>query len=152
MRIVAVLVGVLATAVPAGAAPEKPSTDQLFREFDLFGTWATICEFPPSPSNPHVVVTEPNPGTIIEDHNLGSDYQVNRYRVLSAEKLSDTRLGVTVLFNPGGNDQERQKLIVVVRDKTRRTVFNQVDRGPVRVREGVALPEGMTTPLLHKCK
>lgn len=153
MRIRAALVCFVTAAVPAAAATsEGPAPEQLFREFGLFGTWATICEFPASPTNPHVEISELSPGVIVEDHHLGKDYSVNRYSVLSAEKLSDTRVGVEVLFNPGGNDQERQRLIWVIKDKTRRTVFNQPDRGAVRVREGITLPRGMDTPLLHKCK
>jgi hypothetical protein len=153
MPIVAVLLFILATATPIAAATGgEPSPEQLFQQFGLFGTWASNCQAPASPANPHVEITEPSPGVILEDHHLGEDYIVNRYSVLSAEKLSDTRLSVEVLFHPGADDQERQKLTFAIRDQTRRTVFNQVEGGAVRVKDGVVLPQGINTPLLHKCK
>jgi hypothetical protein len=152
MRVSVVLVLILATATIADVtAGEGPSPEQLFRQFGLFGTWASKCDAPASPANPYVEITEPSPGVMLEDHFLGKKYSVNRYSVVSAEKLSDTRLAVEVLFNPGADDQERQKLIFVIHDRTRRTVFNQPDHGPVRVKDGVALPRGLDTPLLHKC-
>jgi hypothetical protein len=123
----------------------------LFQQFGLFGTWASDCDAAASPANPHVTINRPSPGLILEDHDLGADYALNRYSVLSAERLSDTRLSVEVLFHPGANDEERQKLIFVIRDQTRRTVFNQVEGGPVRVKDGIALSHGTPTPLLYKC-
>jgi hypothetical protein len=152
-RIVAVLLVVVATALPAVASSgEGPPPEQLFRQFGLFGTWATDCGTVASPANPHVKISQPSPGLILEEHHIGADYAVNRYSVLSAERLSDTRLSVVVLFHPGAEDQERQKLIFLIRDRTRRTVFNQVDGGPVRVNDGIALAHGTKTPLLHKCE
>jgi hypothetical protein len=153
MRIVAVLVLLFATAMAAAAAAgEGPPPEQLFAQFGLFGIWASDCAAPASPANPHVEISQPSPGLIIEDHHLGENYAVNRYSVLDAEKLSDTRLSVIVLFHPGDADEERQKLIFSIHDNTRRTVFNQAVGGPVRVKEGIALAHGTETPLLHKCK
>jgi hypothetical protein len=150
MRIVAVLLAVVATVLPAVAADPPP--EQLFQQFDLFGTWASNCDAAASPANPHVKISQPSPGLILEDHHLGADYAVNRYSVLSAERLSATRLSVVVLLHPGAEDQERQKLIFVIRGHTRRTVFNQADGGPVRVEDGIALARGTKTPLLRKCQ
>jgi hypothetical protein len=150
MRIAALLVFLLVAVPPAAA--EDTSPEQLFRQFGLFGIWASECAAPASPANPHVEISEAAPGVILEDHHLGSDYAVNRYSVLTAEKLSATRLSVVVLFHPGDPDEERQKLIFQIRDNTRRTVFNQADGGPVRVENGIALARGTETPLLKKCK
>ena len=154
-RIVAILLAVvaIATALPAVAANgEGPPPEQLFQQFDLFGTWATDCSTAASPANPHVKISQPSPGLILEEHHLGADYAVNRYSVLSAERLSNTQLSVVVLFHPGAEGQERQKLIFAIRDHTRRTLFNQADGGPVRVKDGIALARGSQTPLLHKCE
>src|SRR5262249_12715671 len=52
---------------------------------------------PPTPVNPDVSITMPNAGLVLEDHNLGPDYAVNRYRVLSPEKVSATNLAISVL-------------------------------------------------------
>lgn len=151
MRIVAVLLAFVATATPA-AAGEGPPPELLFQQFGLFGTWAEDCGAPASPANPHVKISQPAPGVILEDDDLGPDNTVNRYSVLSAERLSDTRLSVVVLFRPGTENQERQHLVFAIRDHTRRTVFNKVEGGPVRVKDGIALWNGSKTPLLHKCK
>ena len=151
MRIVAVLLAFVATAIPA-AAGEGPPPELLFQQFGLFGTWADDCGAPASPANPHVKISQPAPGVILEDDDLGPDNTVNRYSVLSAERLSDTRLSVVVLFHPGTENQERQHLVFAIRDHTRRTVFNKVEGGPVRVKDGIALWNGSKTPLLHKCK
>ncbi len=151
MRIVAVLLAVVATAM-AAAAGEGPPPEQLFQQFGLFGTWANNCSAAASPANPHVKVSQPSPGLIMEDHHLGPDNAINRYSVLSAERLSDTRLSVVVLLHPGTENQERQHLIFAIHDGTRRTVFNQVDGGAVRVKDGIAQWNGSKTPLLHKCE
>jgi hypothetical protein len=153
MRIVAVLVVLLATAMPAAAASgEGPSPDQLFKQFGLFGTWAIDCASPASPGNPHVAISEPAPGVILEDQHLGSDYRLNRYSVLAADKLSDTELSVIVLLHPGEADEDRQKLIFRIQDNTRRTLFTQSVGGPVRVKNGIVVMRGSPTPLLKKCQ
>ena len=149
MRLVAVLV--LAAATSAAAAPAT-STEDLFQQFGLFGTWAVDCKQDASSDNPHVHITTPSPGLILEDHDLGTDNAVNRYSILSAEKLSDTRLAVQVIFQPGKEAEERQKLVWAVHDGTLRTMFNQPQDGPVRVKDGVAVAYGMATPLLKKCE
>jgi hypothetical protein len=94
----------------------------------------------------------PSAGLILEDHNLGPDYAVNRYSILSAEQVSSTSVAVNVIFQPGADAEERQKLIFAVRDKTRRTIFNQTDGGSVQVKDGIAVARGSKTPVLRKCE
>jgi hypothetical protein len=146
MRLVAALVFLGATSA-AAAAP----VDALFQEFGLFGTWAADCKAPASPANPHVSITVPSPGLVQEEHNLGPNYAVNHYSMLSAERVSPDELSVEVIFQPGTETEERQKLVFRVRKDTRRTMFNQPDNGPVRVKEGVVLARGAKTPVLNKC-
>jgi hypothetical protein len=131
---------------------DAASVEELFRQFSLFGSWATDCNTAPTPVNPHVRITTPSAGLVLEDHNLGPDYTVNRYSILSAEKVSATNLSVSVIFQPGTEVEERQRLIFAVRENTRRTVFNQTDSGAVRVKDGIALARGTKTPLLRKCE
>ena len=135
----------------AAASAPASTTEGLFRQFGLFGTWAVDCKQDASPENPRVSITMPSPGLIMEDHDLGKDNAVNRYSVLSAEKLSDTRLAVSVIFQPGKDTEERQKLVWAVHDGTLRTLFNQPVNGPVRVKDGVAVGYSIQTPLLKKC-
>jgi len=146
MRLVAVLVLVGATS--AAAAP----VDMLFQEFGLFGTWAPDCKQPATPANPHVSITIPSPGLVREDHDLGPNYTVNHYSMLSAERLSPDELSVEVIFQPGTETEERQKLVFQVRKDTRRTMFNQPQDGPVRVKDGIVLARGAKTPVLNKCE
>jgi|SRR5689334_1969456 hypothetical protein len=150
MRSMAVLV-LAASAVLSNNAGAT-SVDELFQKFGLFGTWATECDSPPSPANPHVTITAPSAGLILEDHNLGADFAVNRYSVISAEPASSTNLAVDVIFQPGTEVEERQKLVFSVRDNTRRTMFNQTSGGTVRVKDGIALARGTKTPLLRRCE
>ena len=56
-----------------------------------------------------------------------------------------------VLFGPGTENEQKQKLILLVRKGTRRTMFNQPEGGEVRVKDGIALAHGTKTPLLRKC-
>lgn len=149
MRIVAVLLLAAAMSAPAEAAL---TTEELFNSFGLFGTWAADCKREAAFDNPHVTVTMPGPGLILEDHNLGNDNAVNRYSILSAEKLSDTRIAVQVIFQPGRETEERQRLVLAVHDGTRRTLFTQPLDGPVRVSDGVVAAYGVATPLLRKCE
>ena len=149
MRLVVVLV--LAAAIPAGTRAAL-TAEELFNSFRLFGTWAVDCQRAAAPDNPHVSVTMPSAGLILEDHDLGKDNAVNRYSILSAEKLSDTRIEVRVIFQPGKETEERQRLVLAVHDGTRRTLFTQPQEGPVRVKDGVAVAYGVQTPLLKKCE
>jgi hypothetical protein len=148
MRIGALLVVALLTANTAAASTP---VEEVFQSFDLFGNWAADCAQPASSTNPRVAITMPSPGLVFEDHDLGADYAINRYSVLSAAKLSAERLSIEVIFAPGSENEQRQKLILQIRKQTRRTLFNQPDGGEVRVKDGIALSRGTRTPLLKKC-
>ncbi len=150
MRIAAVIVLAAAIAVPVTA--KAGSADDLFSQFGLFGTWAIDCGAAASPANPHVIITTPSAGLVLERHDLGPNYPANRYSVLAAKWISATELSVEVIFQPGSAVEERQKLVFLVRDGTRRTIFNQPDDGPVRVKDGVVLAAGAPTPVLKKCE
>jgi hypothetical protein len=150
MRLVTVFVFVVSFAISATA--DAASVEELFEQFGLFGTWATDCNKPPTPGNPHVSITTPSAGLVLEDHNLGPDFAVNRYSVLSAERTSPTSLSVDVIFQPGTELEDHQKLIFSVRNNTRRTIFNQTSGGVVRVKDGIALAHSTKTPLLQRCE
>ena len=149
MRIAAVML--LAATMMLSAARAAP-VDDLFHEFGLFGSWASDCAQPASPANPHVSITLLSPGLVLESHDLGPDYTVNRYSILSAERLSADELAVEVIFQPDAEGEEREKLVFRVRKGTRRTLFNQPAGGAVRVRDGIALANGSKTPVLNKCE
>jgi hypothetical protein len=149
MRIAAVMV--VALAAVQTAAQTAP-VDALFQQFGLFGTWASDCGRTASLDNPHVNIAASSPGLVVENHDFGQDYAVNHYSVLSAERLSDERLSVEVIFQPGTDAEERQKLVFLVRERTRRTLFNQPAGGAVRVKDGIALARGGKTPVLRKCE
>ena len=149
MRIAAVLVLAAATAMPAAA--QTAPVDVLFRQFGLFGTWASDCRQPASPANPHVSITTPSPGLVSESHDLGLNYTINHYSMVSAGRLSAEQLAVSVIFQPGTETEERQNLVFRVREGTRRTLFNQPDGGAVRVKDGIALAYRVKTPVLKKC-
>ncbi len=149
MRIAAVIFSAALTLNPATASP---SVEEVFRAFGLFGTWAVDCKQPARIANPRISITAPNAGTVLEDHDLGSGVARNRYSVLSAQRVSATRLSVAVTFQPGAGGEERQKLAFLIRNGTRRTMFNQPEGGPVRVLDGVALAQGVKTPVLRKCE
>ena len=74
---------------------EAASVEDLFQQFGLFGTWATECNKPATPGNPRVSITAPSAGLVLEDHNLGPDFAINRYSVLSAEAVSATSLSTS---------------------------------------------------------
>jgi len=144
---------VLALAVLAmpAAAQEKPSVAGLFKDYGLIGEWAIDCKAKAAPENPHVSVSEDGDGTIVERHDLGDDYRVNAYRMLTAKRVSKTEVSVQALFDPGTEDEQKQDLTFSVRDGTRRTVFTRVEGGAVRVKNGVAVGFGAKTPRLNKC-
>ena len=168
MRFAAVLVwACLASTVvtcappPAVAAPEpatvkpstvKPSVEELFNAFGLFGRWANTCAAPATPDNPYVTIKTPTTGLVLEDHDLGPDYTVNRYSVVAAQKVGPERLSVEVIFQPGAEGEERQTLEFLVRGATRRTMFNRTADGTVRVKGGIAVAMGTRTQLLRKCE
>jgi len=142
----------LAAAIATPAAAQAASTEELFHEFGLFGTWAAQCQQAASPVNPHVSITMPSAGLVLESHDLGPGYAVNRYSMLAAERLSAERLSVQVIFQPGVEGEERQKLVFRVRGGTRRTMFNQPDGGAARVKDGIAIANRSKTPVLKKCE
>ncbi|HEX4077598.1 MAG TPA: hypothetical protein VHX61_01820 [Rhizomicrobium sp.] len=149
MRLAAVMALVAAIAVPAAAHAE--TVDELFHAFWLFGAWAPDCKRAASPVNPHVSISAPGAGQVLEEHDLGSGFAVNRYVMLTAELLSDDLLSVSTIFQPGTAEEERERLIFRVYGGTRRTMFNQPEGGAVLVKDGVVLSNGRKTPLLHKC-
>jgi hypothetical protein len=150
MRIVAVLV--LAALSAASAAATTPTVEELFQQFGLFGNWAGDCKQPATQANPHVSITNPSAGLVIESHDLGADFAINRYSVLQATRISDARLSVQVIFQPGTDVEERQMLEFLIGEGTRRTMFNQPIGGPVRVKDGIAVARGSKTPVLKKCE
>jgi len=152
MRVAALLVFACVTVVPSAAADLRLPVEELFNKFGLFGTWANTCAGPATPDNPHVTISMPTPGVVLEDNDLGPDYAVNRYSVLTAQRVAPERLLVEVIFQPGTASEERQKLEFLVHAGTRRTLFNQSDGGPVRVKGGIALAHGSKTPVLKKCE
>jgi hypothetical protein len=89
---------------------------------------------------------------VSESHDLGPNYTINHYSMVSAERLSAEQLAVAVIFQPGTETEERQNLVFRVREGTRRTLFNQPDGGAVRVKDGIALAHGSKTPVLNKCE
>ena len=143
MRVVAVLVLAAATVLSAAAGAEP--VDALFQQFGLIGTWASDCKQPASPVNPHVSTVTPGPGLVSESQNLGPDYAINRYSMLTAERISPDELSVQAIFQPGTEAEERQKLVFLVRKDSRRTIFNQAE-------DGVVTAFGTKTSVLEKCE
>ena len=146
------LVTLLATAVPLLAGTGGQDVQAVFHEFNLFGTWAVDCMRPAALDNPHVTDMMVSPGVVLERHDLGPDSEINHYSILAAERLSKTRLDLRVIFRPGKEGEERQHIEVVVSNGLRRTVFNQPEGEPVRVRDGKVVGFGLKTPLLRKCE
>lgn len=141
-----------ALTVSAGEAPAVgPAVLDLLRNYDLFGTFARDCGRPATPGNPHVRVTEETGGLVIETHDFGLESLANIYSVRAARRIAPDRLELKVVFVPGTLSEQFQTLELIVGKGTRRTVFNRVDNGPVRVRHGIALANGSKTPLLKKC-
>jgi hypothetical protein len=140
------------TAAPPAAMPAtEPAVVDLFRAFELFGTFAPDCSKPAAPTNPHVSVTQQDGGLVIETHDVGRDYATNLYGVRAAHRLGADRLEIKVVFVPGTQAEQFQTLELMVGKGTRRTMFNRVDDGPVRVLRGVAVANGSKTPLLKRC-
>jgi hypothetical protein len=149
MRLVAALAMAVFSLAPATAAP--PPVETIIGASGLFGTWAADCSRPASAANPVVSVTMPEPGIVQEDHGFGDEFAANHYRILAAARLSSGRVKIGVEFQPGTAEAQRQILIVRVKDATRRTLFNEVEGGEIRVRDGVVLATGKKTPVLKKC-
>lgn len=150
MRFVAVVAFLLSMTLAAAAEPPTPANT--FRQFGLFGTWAVDCGRPASPQNPYVSDILESTGDVVEHHHLGPDYVVNRYQVVSATRISATEVALEVVFQPGSEAAQQQKLVMHVWDGRRRTLFNQPQGGEVRVNNGIALAAGVKTPTLTKCQ
>lgn len=138
-----------AEAVQAPAV--GPAVVDLLQSYDLFGTFARDCDRAAAPKNPHVRVTAETGGLVIETHDFGLDSSANIYSVREARRVAADRLELKVVFVPGTLSEEFQTLELMVGKGTRRTMFNRVDNGPVRVRHGIAVANGSKTPLLKKC-
>lgn len=143
------------TPPPPAAAelrPAEPGVIELFREFELFGTFAPNCSQPPAPTNPHVSVRQQDGNLVIEAHDVGPEYATNLYGVRAARRLGKDRLEIKVVFAPSVEVEEFQTLELQIGKGTRRTLLNRVDGGVVRVRRGVAVANGSKTPLLKRCE
>jgi len=165
-RWLAVLFCAAALTAPALAAT-GPASDQdkpaapgltaepVFREFGLLGEWAAACDKAASPMNPHVSVTAPGAGLIVESHDVGADFAPNLYHVVAARRVDKDSVEARALFRPGTESEDEQTLVMrVAKDKkgidTRRTMFNRGEDG-VRVKNGVAVRSGAKTAVLKRC-
>jgi len=127
------------------------SAESVLRDVGMFGTWASDCQRPASLDNPHVIVSSPGGGVVLETSDVGPDYAANRYSVLTARRLSASQVEVGVIFRPGVPGEERQTLVLEMGKGTRRTMINRIEGGEIRVRHGVVLSSGVKTPVLKKC-
>jgi hypothetical protein len=143
---------VLAAVSNPAHSPASPDLSGLFKIYDLFGEWAVDCKAQASPENPHVVVNEPEPGRVIERHDLGQRYGTNTYRMLNAHRVSATRIGIEAVFQPGSEAEQTQEIVLSVRDGARRTMFTRVQGGAVRVKDGAVVGYDVRTPTLRKCE
>lgn len=166
LSLLAALSVVPAAGLTASAATDPaPEQDKLattqftaepvFRDFNLLGDWAVACDRPASPSNPHVGVTAPGGGLIVESHDVGPDFAPNLYHVVAARRIDKRDVEVKALFRPGSEGEEEQTLVLrVAKDRqgtdTRRTMFNRGEDG-VRVKNGVAVRSGAKTAVLKRC-
>jgi len=137
-----------AAALPFTAEP-------VFRDFGLLGDWAVACDKPSSPLNPHVNVTAPGAGLIVEHHDVGTDFAPNLYHVVAARRVDSKDIEARALFRPGTENEDEQTLVIrVAKDRqgtdTRRTMFNRGEDG-VRVKNGVAVRSGVKTAVLKRC-
>jgi hypothetical protein len=148
----AIALALLALLPAAAAAAEPSSIEAVFHQFGLFGDWAVDCKRPAALDNPHISDAVLSPGVVLEREDFGANNRMNRYSVLAADALSKTEASLLVIFDPGGEHEQRQRLVLVMHGGTRRTMFNQVVDGPVRVKDGVAVKFGLPTPLLRKCE
>ncbi|MFA6266934.1 MAG: hypothetical protein WC670_14615 [Pseudolabrys sp.] len=134
-------------------APEF-TAEPVFRVFNLLGNWAFACDQAASPRNPHVSVTAPGGGLIVESHDVGPQFAANLYHFIAARRLDKDSLEASVLFRPGAEGEEAQTIIMRIGKAkgvaTRRTIYNRGDDG-VRVKNGVALSSGLKTPVLKRC-
>ena len=153
MRIATALVlSMLLSAAAAAAAAKAPTAVSLFRQFGLFGNWAPNCKEAASPDNPHVSITEPKEGVVLEQHSLGPDYEPNNYAMLSARRVGRDELAVEALFQHGKSEPVRQQIVFRIRDRSRRTMFTATEGEPPLVKDGIAVAVDKPTPLLEKCQ
>jgi hypothetical protein len=137
----------------AGSAVAKPSSPaHEFRHFDLFGLWASNCGEAPSPDNPRVTVGNGPQGVVFEQDQFGPDYEVNRYVIVAAKRMSHRRLALDALFQQGDAEPLPQLIIMQIENRTRRTLFTGGADEPPRVKDGIAVAIGKPTPLLTKCE
>jgi len=149
---VRIAAAIAAMAVVAAAAARPASVEHLFREFDLFGVWAADCVAAASIDNPHVSVGMPEPGRVLEQHDFGPGYEANRYVIVAARRISHERLTLETLFEQGQQEPQRQRIILRVEDRHRRTMFNATHGEEPRVLNGIAIATGLPTPILNKCE
>ena len=136
------------------AAPQF-NAEPVFRDSNLLGDWAVACDQPASPANPHVNVSAPGGGLIVESHDVGSEFAANLYHVVAARRIDRRDVEVRALFRPGTEGEETQTLVLrIAKDRqgtdTRRTMFNRGEDG-VRVKDGVAVRSGAKTAVLKRC-
>ncbi len=146
------IAAVIAFAAWAAAAAAKPSSvASVFGELDLFGLWASNCAAPATPDDPHVTISMPEPGVVIESHDFGAGYEMNRYGIVAARRLSGHRLALDVLFEQAGAEPDRELIVMEVNGHTRRTMLTKPEGKAPLVLDGIAVATGRQTPQLKKC-
>ena len=142
----------LAAIFATGAIAKPSSAVREFRHFNLFGIWASNCREAPSLDNPRVTVGSGGQGMVLEVDEFGPDYEVNRYVIVAAKRMSGRRIAVDALFQQGDAEPQPQLIIMRIENRTRRTMFTGGADEPPRVKDGIAVAIGKPTPLLTKCE
>ncbi|RDV05584.1 hypothetical protein DXH78_13980 [Undibacter mobilis] len=139
---------------PDTLATPQFTAEPVFRDLNLLGNWAVDCDRPASPANPHVNVSAPGAGLIVEHHDVGADFAPNLYHVVAARRVDKRDVEVRALFRPGTESEDAQILVLRIGKAkgadTRRTMFNRGEDG-VRVKNGVAVRSGAKTAVLRRC-
>ncbi|HVV63343.1 MAG TPA: hypothetical protein VHD14_16465 [Pseudolabrys sp.] len=150
MRIRAAIVFALALCAPA-AAQEK-SVAELFEQFGLFGSWAANCDREPAVDNVRATISRQDAGNVVEDDDPGRGYQINRYSIVKAKKVSDEQLSVEVVYRPNTKEEQRQEQVWLVREGSWRTMMNKPKGERARVKNGIVVGTTIKTPTLRKCR
>jgi hypothetical protein len=149
MRICAAIVFALALGAPAAA--QETTVAELIEQFGLFGVRAAQCGKEPSLDNVRATISRHETGNVIEDDDPGQGYQVNRYTIVKARKLTDDQLSVEVVYRPNTKEEQRQEQVWLVREKSWRTMMNKPKGERARVKNGVVVGTTIATPTLRKC-
>lgn len=143
----------LAALLMPSVAGAADSPLPVVQQAGFLGRWATSCDSPPNPGNPHVIYFDGGNGRVGRQVARGSGPAKLEGRIVAARLLGPGRLALVVRnVNESWQDMDNVmfEIVVEISGDRARTVRSVTNAGSVIIEDGT-LADGRPVPTLRRC-